>query len=93
MSADTPDRKTHKAAAVTGSILIGACFLLVGLFNLLWPDYGSEFLNTFGTLYPGYNSTDGLASVAVGTVYGLVSGAAVGFAVSWLHDFFSHWFK
>ncbi|UCG88108.1 MAG: hypothetical protein JSW71_06075 [Gemmatimonadota bacterium] len=75
-----------KALAVVGAVLMGACLLLVGIANLIFPSYGVAFLDLMASLYPGYHGPDGFGSVIVGTLYAAVDGAVCGAILAWLYN-------
>jgi hypothetical protein len=75
-----------KGLAWTGGILWGLCVLLVGILNLIWPSYGTEFLDLARSIYPGYAGTAGVGGVIVGTLYALVDGAVAGAVFAWLYN-------
>lgn len=78
-----------KALALTGAVLWGACFLLVGVLNLIWPPYGEAWLNLGASIYPGYHGADGFGAVIVVTLYALVDGAVAGAILAWLYNVFA----
>ncbi len=75
-----------KALAITSGVLFAACFLLVGVANLIWDSYGVALLNAGASIYPGYDGPDGLASVIVVSLYALVDGAIAGTIFGWLYN-------
>lgn len=75
-----------KAFAITAGLFWGGAILLVGLVNLVSPDYGVAFLNLSASVYPGYEPMTGVGSVITGTLYGLVDGAIGGFIFAWLYN-------
>ena len=75
-----------KGLALTAGILWGACYLLVGLANLIWPSYADAFLTWTASFYPGYNGPTGFASVIVVTLYALVDGLVAGAVFAWLYN-------
>jgi hypothetical protein len=75
-----------KGLATAVALLTGGCFLLVGLFELTFPGYGGAFLDLGASIYPGYHGPDGIGSVIVVTLYGLVDGAIGGAVVAWLYN-------
>jgi len=78
-----------KALAVTSGVLWGLAMLVTGLGNLIWGNYGRQFLQTMSSVYPGYHATRSVAEVVVGTLYGVVDGL-VGCAVfAWLYNQFA----
>jgi hypothetical protein len=76
-----------KALAITGGILWGACCLLVGLLNLIFPSYGAAMLEMAGSVYPGYSGPGGFGSVIILTLYAVVDGAVCGALLAWLYNF------
>lgn len=75
-----------KALAITGAIVWGGACLLGGLANLVWESYGVACLELAASVYPGYDGPDGLWSVIVLTLYGLVDGAVCGAIIGWLYN-------
>ncbi len=67
-----------KALALTAAILWAGSILMVGLANMVWPNYGKLFLEILSSIYPGYHVTGSIGSVLVGTGYGIVDGAIGG---------------
>lgn len=78
-----------RALAITGAILWGGAYLLVGLANLIFPSYGVGFLELGASVYPGYHGPSGFGSVLVVTLYALVDGAVCGALAAWLYNFFA----
>ncbi len=74
-----------KAMGLTVGLLWGACMLLVGLANLIWPGYGVAVLQMSASMYPGYE-VGGFGSVIVGTLYGVVDGVICGVVLAWLYN-------
>lgn len=77
-----------KALTLTAGILWGAAIFLTGIANLLWPGYGSIFLQVMSSLYPGYDGTALFSSVIIGTLYGFLDGAIAGLVFAWLYNAF-----
>jgi hypothetical protein len=75
-----------KALAIVGAVLTGACLLLVGIFNLIFPSYGVAFLDLMASIYPGYHGPAGFGSVIVATLYAIVDGAVCGAILAWLYN-------
>jgi hypothetical protein len=75
-----------KGLATAIAILTGGCLLFVGLFELAFPGYGGAFLDLVASIYPGYHGPDGIGSVIVVTLYGLVDGAIGGAVMAWLYN-------
>lgn len=78
-----------KGLAFTAAIIWGAALLILGSANLMFPDYGLDFLEVIGSVYPGYQAGTGISSVIVGSLYGVVD-AGIGAAIfAWLYNFFA----
>jgi hypothetical protein len=75
-----------KSLAVTSALLWGGCLLFVGIGHLLVASYGGAFLDAMSSVYLGFHASRTLASVLVGTMYGLVDGAIGGLAFGWLYN-------
>ena len=79
-------RLDAKAMAIAFGILWGACVLLVGIANLIWPGYGQALLQLCASIYPGYHPNTGVGSVVVGAIYALVDGFIGGAIFGWLYN-------
>lgn len=76
-----------KAMAFAFALLWGIlAMFLVGLANLIWPEYGRAFLELTASLYPGYKATASFGQVVIGTLYGLLDGAIAGAVFAWLYN-------
>ena len=75
-----------KATALTIGLLWGAAMFLTGTANLVWAGYGEDFLDVMASVYPGYDATASFGQVIVGTLYGLLDGAAGGAVIAWLYN-------
>ena len=75
-----------KALALASAILWGLAMLVMGLANLIWGNYGQQFLQTMSSVYPGYHATRNVMDVIVGTLYGVVDGLAGGAVFAWLYN-------
>ena len=82
-------RLDTKAAGFTFGLVLGGAILVVGIANLIWPDYGRAFLELAASLYPGYEATSSFGQVIIGTLYGLVDGFIGGLIVGWVYNFFA----
>jgi hypothetical protein len=79
-----------RAFAIVSALLWGVlAMLLTGLANLIWPNYGREFLQVMASVYPGYYATRSFTQVIIGMGYGLVDGALCGMLVAWLYNRFA----
>jgi hypothetical protein len=74
------------ALALAAGLFWSTAILIVSAANLLWPGYGRLFLDLAGSIYPGYRSGGGPGSVIVGTLCGLVDGAAAGAVIGWMYN-------
>ena len=71
----------------------GGAILIVGVSNLIWPGYGSAFLQLAASIYPGYKADATFGQVIVGTLYGLVDGAIGGAIFAWLYNWLATFFR
>lgn len=78
-----------KALALASAILWGLAMLAVGLANLVWGDYGQQFLQTMSSIYLGYHATRSIVEVVVGGLYGAVDGFVGGAVFAWLYNQFA----
>ena len=74
------------AMAIAFGIFWGACVLVVGIANMIWPSYGQALLQICASIYPGYHSGTGVGSVIIGTIYALIDGFVGGAIFSWLYN-------
>ena len=81
-------RLNLKALTVASGILWGLAILLAGMGNLIWSEYGNEFLKIIASLYPGFNAKGSFGDVIVGTLYALVDGAVCGLVFGWIYNLF-----
>ena len=75
--------------ALASGILWGLAMLGMGLANLIWANYGQQFLQTMSSVYPAYHATRSIAGVIVGTLYGAVDGLIGGAVFAWLYNQFA----
>jgi len=75
-----------KAFALTAGLFLGGSTCFIGCMNLVNPAYGAEYLSSISSVYPGFEHSRTIGSVAIGTVYGLVDGAFAGFLFAWLYN-------
>jgi hypothetical protein len=78
-----------KGLALASAILWGVAMLGMGLANLIWANYGQQFLQTMASVYVGYHATRSIAEVIVGTLYGFVDGLVAGAIFAWLYNQFA----
>jgi hypothetical protein len=79
-----------KALALAFAILWGGSMLGMTLANLVWGNYGVEFLQLMASVYPGYHATRSFGGVLVGTLYGATDGLVAGAVFSWLYNLFAN---
>ena len=79
-------RLNTPSMAIAFAILWGACVLLVGIANMIWPSYGLALLQLCASIYPGYHPGTGMGSVVIGTIYALVDGFVGGAVFGWLYN-------
>jgi hypothetical protein len=77
-----------KAVAMTAGLLWAGCMLLIGVVNLVDPQYGAGFLALIGSVYPGLHFSHGWENLIARTVYGFVDGAIGGLLFAWIYDHF-----
>jgi hypothetical protein len=75
-----------KALALALGIIWGTGVLIVGMVNLLWPNYGAPVLELLASIYPGYKGTSTLGSVITATLYSAVDAAIFGLVLGWLYN-------
>ena len=74
-----------KNLGITAGVIWGGAVLLVGLAHLVWPNYGTAFLELAASIYPGYE-IGGFGSVIIGTLYALLDGGIGGAIFAWLYN-------
>lgn len=75
-----------KGLAFAFALLWGGCMLVMTVANLIWGNYGTEFLQVIASIYPGYHATRSFGEVIVGTLYGTVDGFFGGVITAWLYN-------
>jgi hypothetical protein len=81
-------RLSVKAMAIAAGLLWGGGILFVGLINLLFPSYGTNFIQLTSSVYPWFHDTRSVSNVVIGTVDGLIDGAIAGLLLGWLYNAF-----
>jgi hypothetical protein len=79
-------RLNSLALGATAALIWGAAILVVASANLIWPPYGSAFLDLVASIYPGYHPGPGAGPVITATLYGLVDGGIGGTVFGWLYN-------
>ena len=79
-------RLSISAFAIAVGLLWCGSIFLVGIANLIWPPYGSLFLELAASIYPGYHADPNFGSVVVGTLYGLLDGVIGGALFAWFYN-------
>ena len=77
-----------KALAIASGTIWGSAMLIVGLANMMWPGYGTVFLEVIASIYPGYKP-GGFGQVINGTLYAVVDGAIGGAIFAWIYNLFA----
>jgi hypothetical protein len=75
-----------KKFALSWSILWGMAILIIGTANMIWPGYGSAFLTVVASVYPGYEASQGLGSIIVGSLYASVDAGIGGAIFAYLYN-------
>lgn len=78
-----------RSVTVTSAIVWGGCMFFVGLLNLAYPSYGSEFLRMMSSIYPGADTARTVGRVLLGALYGVIDGAIAGYLIAVLYRFFA----
>lgn len=78
-----------RALAWSMAVVWGGGLFVVSLLNQMAPGYGEAFLEWSASLYPGYTGPNGLGSVVLVTLYGLLDGAVFGWLLAWLYNVFA----
>lgn len=78
-------RLNLQALALALGLAWGGGIFVVGLAHLIWPGYGSAFLELIASVYPGYR-VGGFGEVIIGTLYGMLDGALCGVVIGWLYN-------
>ena len=60
-------RLNVKALAFALALIWAGAIFTTGLANLIWPGYGEAFLQTVGSIYPGYSGGSSFLQVLLGT--------------------------
>lgn len=63
-----------KAFAISCSLIWSGCILTCGIANMIWAGYAQIFLDFAASIYPGYDAVPTIASVLIGTLWGLADG-------------------
>ena len=74
-----------KALGISLGLAWGVGVFCAGLCHLIWPAYGTAFLDVVSSVYPGYH-VDGFGSVIVGTLYAIVDGGVCGAIIGWIYN-------
>jgi hypothetical protein len=81
-------RLNVKALMLAVAVFWALVVLLIGLTNLIWPQYGTMFLQVIASVYPGYNVTRSVGDLIAGTLYALVDGGITGLVLGSLYNLF-----
>ena len=77
------------AFALAAAILWSLAMLMVNTANMMFPEYGSEFLAVVSSIYPGYETGLGIRSIVVGSLYALVDAGIAGLVFAWIYNLFA----
>ena len=77
-----------KGLTIAGGIIWALAILVVGILNIIFPEYGGEFLKLMASVYPGYKASGEIVDVIVGTLYALLDGAICGVVFALLYNAF-----
>lgn len=78
-----------RALSIAGAIFWGGMHFLLGVANLVWPSYGTAWLDVIASIYPGYQVTASFGAVIVLTLYAALDGAIAGAILAWLYNLFA----
>jgi len=78
-----------KAIAITSAIIWSLAVFLVAGANVIWPSYGSAFLEVVSSIYPGYKTGTGATGVIIGTLYAAVDAGIGGAVFAWVYNCFA----
>lgn len=81
-------RLSIKGLTLAGGIMWALGILVVGILNIIFSEYGGEFLKLMASVYPGYKASGEIVDVIVGTLYAWLDGAAAGFIFALLYNAF-----
>lgn len=82
-------RLSTKALALALGLLWGGGVACVALAHLACPSYGTAFLESVGSIYPGFHAARSIGDAMVGTGYALADGTIGGFVFGWLYNLFA----
>lgn len=74
-----------KAFALACGILFAVWMLLAGIVAVMFPDWGTRFMDVVGAFYPGVGGV-AFGQVIVATLYALVDGLVGGAVFAWLYN-------
>jgi hypothetical protein len=74
--------------ALAFGILWGCGVGFVALAHLVFPSYGTSFLEVVGSIYPGFHAARNIGDAMIGTGYALLDGTVGGFVFGWLYNMF-----
>ncbi|MDX1518995.1 MAG: hypothetical protein R3318_02650 [Gammaproteobacteria bacterium] len=78
-----------KSFAIAAAILWGLAMLIMNTVNMPSPDYAINFLQAVESVYPGYTQGEGVKSIVVGTLYGIVDAGIAGAIFAWVYNLFA----
>ncbi|HYZ84658.1 MAG TPA: hypothetical protein VE621_09660 [Bryobacteraceae bacterium] len=75
-----------KAISYSAAIMLGGLMFLIGLTNMVDPDFGAGFLQAVGSLDPGFHVSHTFENVLIGTFYGAIQGLIAGCIFGLIYD-------
>ena len=75
-----------KATAIAAGLMWGGAILLVGVINLVDPNYGVNFIQMTSSVYPWFHVSRTIGNVIIGTIDGLIDGAIAGLIFALLYN-------
>lgn len=78
-----------KGLTLAGGTIWALSILVIGILNIMSPEYGGEFLRKMATVYPGYKASGKLIDLIVGMLYAFLVGAIWGLILGVLYNAFA----
>jgi hypothetical protein len=78
-----------KGLVLAGGTIWALFILVVGIFNIINPEYGFDLLKKLTSIYPGYKATGTICDLIVGLLYAFLDGAIWGLIFGLLYNVFA----
>jgi hypothetical protein len=78
-----------KGLILAGGTVWALSILVIGILNIISPEYGGEFLRKMATVYPGYKASGKIIDLIVGMLYAFLVGAIWGLILGALYNVFA----